>query len=52
MGDTNGSGFTINFGAMGVQFGTAISVAATTGFADNNTGAPGANEIILNCAYI
>lgn len=51
MGDTNGAGFTISFGAMGVQFDTAISVAATTGFADNDTGAPGANEIILNAGY-
>lgn len=51
MGDTNGAGFCINFGAIGVQFDTAISVAATTGFADNDTGAPGANEIILNAAY-
>lgn len=52
MGDTNGAGFTINFGAMGVQFDTAITVAATTGFADNDTGAPGANEIILNAGYL
>jgi hypothetical protein len=51
MGDTNGAGFTINFGDMGVQFDTALTVAATTGFADNDTGAPGANEIILNAGY-
>lgn len=52
MGDTNGAGFTLNFGDLGVQFDTAITVAATTGFADNDTGAPGANEVILNCAYL
>lgn len=52
MGDTNGAGFTIHFGAMGVQFDTAITVAATTGLADNDTGAPGANEIVLNAAFI
>jgi hypothetical protein len=52
MGDTNGAGFTINFGAMGVQFDTAITVAATTGFADNDTGAPGGNEIIINLGYL
>lgn len=52
MGDTNGAGFTLSFGDVGVQFDTAICVAATTGFADNDTGAPGANEIILNAAYI
>jgi hypothetical protein len=51
MGDTNGAGFTINFGDVGVQFDTAICVAATTGFAVADTGAPGANEIILNCGY-
>lgn len=51
MGDTNGAGFTIHFGDMGVQFDTAICVAATTGFANNDTGAPGANEIILNAGY-
>jgi hypothetical protein len=51
MGDTNGAGFTINFGDMGVQFDTALTVAATTGFADNDTGAPGVNEIILNAGY-
>lgn len=52
MGDTNGAGFTIHFGDVGVQFDTAICVAATTGFANNDTGAPGANEIILNAGYI
>jgi hypothetical protein len=52
MGDTNGAGFTINFGTQGVQFSAAITVAATTGFADNDTGAPGANEIILNAGYL
>lgn len=36
---------------MGIEFGTAISVAATTGLADNDTGAPGANEVVLNVFY-
>jgi hypothetical protein len=49
--DTNGAGFTINFGDVGVQFSTAICVAATTGFADNDTGAPGNNEVLINCGY-
>ncbi len=52
MADTNGAGFAINFGDMGVTFDTAITVAATTGFADNDTGAPGSNEIILNAGYL
>jgi hypothetical protein len=51
MADTNGCGFTINFGDIGVQFTAAITIAATTGFADNDTGAPGANEIIVNLGY-
>jgi hypothetical protein len=32
-------------------FSTALTVAATTGLADNDTGAPGANEVIFNCGY-
>lgn len=35
----------------GIAFGTAITAAATTGVADNDTGAPGANEVILNAFY-
>ena len=35
----------------GIAFGTAITVAATTGVADNDTGAPGANEVIVNILY-
>lgn len=52
MADTNGAGFTISFGPQGTQFTTAISVAATTGFANNDTGAPGTNDVILNAGYI
>lgn len=36
---------------MGIEFGTAISAAATTGIADNDTGAPGANEVLINVFY-
>jgi hypothetical protein len=46
------NGFAFNFGAAGTQFTTGICIAATTGFADNDTGAPGANEIILNAGYL
>lgn len=52
MADTNGAGFCLNFGDMGVTFDTAITVAAVTGLADNSTGAPGANEVVLNAGYI
>jgi hypothetical protein len=38
-------------GAHGIAFDTAISVAATTGVADADTGAPGANDVILNVFY-
>lgn len=38
-------------GGMGITFATAITVAATTGVADNDTGAPGANEVIVNIFY-
>ena len=35
----------------GIAFSTAITVAATTGLADNDTGAPGANEVVLDLYY-
>jgi hypothetical protein len=38
-------------GAYGLAFDTAISVAATTAVADADTGAPGANEVIINIFY-
>lgn len=34
-------------GAPGIGFTTAISIAATTGFADSDVGAPGTNEVSL-----
>lgn len=34
-----------------IPFSTAICAAATTGVADNDTGAPGANEVVLNAYY-
>lgn len=39
------------FTAIGVDFGTAITAACTTGIADADTGAPGANECVLNAYY-
>lgn len=35
----------------GIPFSTALCVAATTGVADSDTGAPGANEIVGNILY-
>lgn len=49
-GDTNGAGFVLNI-PNGIAFSTAITVAATTGIADADTGAPGANEVIINLGY-
>ena len=49
-GDTNGAGFTLAL-PNGIAFSTAITVAATTGIADADTGAPGANEVIINLGY-
>lgn len=49
-GDTNGAGFLLAI-PNGIAFGTAITVAATTGVADADTGAPGANEVIVNIGY-
>lgn len=49
-GDTNGAGFNLAI-PNGIAFGTAITIAATTGVADNDSGAPGANEVIVNLGY-
>lgn len=38
-------------GGMGIQFATGISVGATTGLADADTGAPGANDIVVNIFF-
>lgn len=38
-------------GGVGVTFDTAITVAATTGLADNDTGAPGAGDVVVNVFY-
>lgn len=39
-------------GAHGIKFDTAISVAATTGLADADTGAPAANDVLVNIFYL
>jgi hypothetical protein len=35
----------------GIAFATAITVAATTGIADNDTGAPAANDVSITVLY-
>jgi len=37
--------------AAALAFDTAITAAATTGVADNDTGAPGANEVVVVIGY-
>ena len=45
-------GGAIAFGGIGIEFSAGISVRATTGVADNDTGAPGSNEVIINLFYV
>lgn len=45
-----GGGTNVEFGN-GIEFTNGIGWAATTGVADNDTGAPGANEVIANLLY-
>src|SRR3990167_7196691 len=35
----------------GIEFTTGIALRATTGVADNDTGAPSANDVIVNILY-
>ena len=49
--DSDGAGF-IWDNPIGYAFGTAISVACTTGVADADTGAPGANDCVINVGYV
>lgn len=37
--------------ADGINFGSGISARATTGVADNDTGAPTSNDVVFNCLY-
>ena len=48
--DSDGAGFILEK-AYGWVFATAITVACTTGIADADTGAPGANDCVINLGY-
>lgn len=50
-GDTNGAGTQINIGSHGAAFATGISMACTSGLADNDTGDPGGNACVVNAGY-
>jgi hypothetical protein len=41
-----------NVGGQGIKFDTAICIAATTGIADADTGAPAANDVLANIFYV
>lgn len=42
---------TESFGGLGLPFTTGLCIACTTGFADNDTGAPGTNDVIVSAYY-
>lgn len=46
-----GAGVVMPMGSVGVPFSTGICVAATTGVAASDTGAPGANEVVGTVFY-
>ncbi len=48
--DSDGAGVVRNW-PTGLAFDTAITIATTTGIADNDTGAPGANAMTISGAY-
>lgn len=39
-------------GGVGIKFSTGICMAATTGFADADTGAPSDNDVVANAFYV
>lgn len=50
----NASDYTVlteSFGGLGLAFSAALSAAVTTGFADSDAGAPGANDVIASFYY-
>lgn len=49
--DNNGGGFTLSI-PEGIYFATGLVIAATTGVADNDTGAPGTKEVVVNLAVM
>lgn len=47
---TTGAGFTLSI-PNGIEFDTAITIAGTTGVADNDSGAPAANALVVNLGF-
>jgi hypothetical protein len=50
-GNTAGAGMVAADFSCGITFGTGIGYGITTGVADNDTGAPAANEVVVNLFY-
>lgn len=50
-GNANGAGMVAAEFVSGIAFGTGIGYGITTGVADADTGAPAANEVIVNLMY-
>lgn len=48
--DSDGAGFTLSI-PNGIAFGTGITIAGTTAVADNDTGAPSANALVVNLGF-
>ena len=49
-GNATGAGTNVAFNP-GIAFATGIGYGITTGIADNDTGAPAANEVVVNLFY-
>lgn len=49
-GDSNGAGFVLAI-PNGIEFSTGISIGASTGVADSDTGAPATNSCIVNMGF-
>lgn len=50
-GNSSGAGMVAAEFTSGISFATAIGLGITTGVADNDTGAPAANEVVVNLFY-
>lgn len=50
-GNANGAGIVAAEFTSGIAFGTGIGLGITTGVADADTGAPAANEVVVNLFY-
>ena len=48
---TTGAGVSVPIGAPGLLFTTGIAFALTTGVLDGDTGAVGANDVVVNLGY-